>query len=246
MKQPVLILASGSPRRQELIRTLGLPYRVDAADVDESMPEGTPPDKLVERLSLRKAGTVGARSREEREAIVIGSDTVVVLDGIILGKPKDEQDAFDTLRRIAGRTHQVYTGLALLSVAAGEMATWSTMDGELAAGGTDSGDKGSVIRFGDTGVYRIWSRTQSGNPQAMVGHTVSHVTFRPMSDDEIWAYVRTGEPLDKAGSYGVQGLGAVFIEKIEGDFYSVMGLPLSLLYQMLVRFGLRPFGQSED
>jgi septum formation protein len=95
--------------------------------------------------------------------------------------------------------------------------------------------------LGNTGQYRILSESTNGNPEIMVGHTVSKVTFRPLSEDEIKGYIDTGEPLDKAGAYGVQGIGAVFIEKIEGDFYSVMGLPLNVLYLMLQKFGIDLF-----
>lgn len=225
MKQPILILASGSPRRQELIRTFGLAFRIDPADVDETMPEGTAPDVLVERLSLRKAQAVSGRADPEDDAIVIGSDTVVVLDGRILGKPRDERDACDMLRALAGRTHQVYTGVACIGVGrAAELRSTSSADVVFAEGNKDGGLSAA-----------------SGPPHTIAGHTVSQVTFRPMSDEEIRVYVSTGDPLDKAGSYGVQGIGSVFIEKIEGDFYSIMGLPLNLLYRMLLRFGIRPF-----
>jgi septum formation protein len=104
-----------------------------------------------------------------------------------------------------------------------------------------AGAYGTTMHLGDIGQYRVISKSPSGEPEIIVGHTVSKVTFRPMSDAEIEAYIKTGDPLDKAGAYGVQGIGAVFIEKIEGDFYSVMGLPLNLLYQMLLRFGVSPF-----
>lgn len=227
MVQPTLILASGSPRRQELIRTFGLAVRIDPADVDETMPEGTPPDVLVEQLSLRKAQAVSSRGGHEEGGIVIGSDTVVVLDGHILGKPKDEQEAIDMLRALAGRTHRVYTGIACIGTG-------------LPDKGGDNGPA-AVVRFGDFGQYRIAADSPSSDSHVIVGHTASSVTFRPMSDEEIGAYVKTGEPLDKAGSYGVQGLGAVFVEKIEGDFYSIMGLPLNLLYTMLLRLGVRFF-----
>jgi septum formation protein len=230
MVQPTLILASGSPRRQELIRTFGLAVRIDPADVDESMPEGTPPDVLVEQLSLRKAQAVSSRGGHEEGGIVIGSDTVVVLDGRILGKPRDERDAIDMLRALAGRTHRVYTGIACIGIGLPDKAGY---DGTAAD-----------VRFGDLGQYRTVADSTSGHPLAILGHTVSSVTFRPMSDEEIAAYVKTGEPLDKAGSYGVQGLGAVFVETIVGDFYGIMGLPLNLLYTMLLRLGVRFFDHS--
>lgn len=193
-KQPVLILASGSPRRQELIGTIGLPYRIDAADVDESMPEGTAPDALVEQLSLRKAQAVSGRVPDGEGGIVIGSDTVVVLDGRILGKPKDEQDAADMLGAIAGRTHQVYTGITCIEVRTG---------------------------------------------RAITRHEVSHVTMKPMDEQRIRRYVATGEPADKAGSYAVQGIGALLVAKIEGDYFNVVGMSVRLLGEMLEELGVR-------
>lgn len=245
MVQPTLILASGSPRRQELIRTFGLAFRIDPADVDETMPDGTPPDELVEQLSLRKAQAVSGRGGHEEGGIVIGSDTVVVLDGRILGKPVDERDAIDMLRALSGRTHQVYTGLACIDVGIeAELARRETPDAKvrhnLYSGGNLT-DKADMTSPGEFGRYRLFSERPGGRPEVIAGHTVSHVTFRPMDEDEIAAYVKSGEPMDKAGAYGVQGLGALFVEKIEGDFYSIMGLPLNLLYRMLTHYGVDPF-----
>ncbi|MBO9604391.1 MAG: Maf family protein [Paenibacillaceae bacterium] len=225
-----LVLASSSPRRQELIRTFGLPYRVIVSDADESVEPGLAPEQIVETLSLRKAEAVCGkmRSREPGSApaagIVIGSDTIVVLDGAVLGKPADEADARRMLAALQGRTHSVYTGVACI---------------DAAAAATEPPQWEEDTRFGDIGRYRVWPEPPGAEANIAVGHTVSRVTFRPMSDREIAAYVETGEPLDKAGSYGAQGLGACFVEKIEGDFYSVMGLPLNMLYQMLLKFGVR-------
>lgn len=258
MNGPVLILASGSPRRQELIRTFGLAWTIDPADIDESMPEGTPPHELVEQLSVRKAHAVASRSAHPGGSVVIGSDTVVVLDGRVLGKPGDEADAFDMLRALSGRTHQVYTGLACIGVGRETTLTgdkfapaaiqlsadeliqrYMAVNRPVNGAGTGEGD-GDVIRHGDIGQYRVISALPDGPPTLLVGHTVSKVTFSPMRDEEIRAYIETGEPLDKAGSYGVQGMGAVFVENIEGDYYSIMGLPLNLLYRMLLHFDIRP------
>lgn len=194
MEQPTLILASGSPRRQELIRTLGLPYRIDAADVDESMPEETPPGELVERLSLRKASEVYGRPREEERAIVIGADTVVALDGAILGKPKDERDAFAMLKAISGRTHQVYTGITCIDAATGTTVT---------------------------------------------RHEISDVTMKSLDDERIRRYVATGESSDKAGAYAVQGIGALLVRKIDGDYFNVVGMSVRLLGEMLEELGVR-------
>lgn len=209
-KNVSLVLASSSPRRQELIGLLKLPVIVKASNADESVPEEWEPAKIVEELSLRKARATGESLAADGMGvepapepwIIVGSDTIVVVDGKVLGKPSDTEEAVSMLRSLQGRQHEVYTGVACLP--------------------------GGGLK----------------NTPAAVGHTVSKVTFSNMSDEEIRAYVQTGEPMDKAGAYGVQGMGALFIEKIQGDFYSVMGLPLNLLYQKLMEFGINPFGRS--
>jgi len=226
-----LILASSSPRRQELVALLGLPYRVLPSGASEETPADWTPDRIVEELSLRKANAV----REEHSfapgdsPIIVGSDTIVVLDGAAMGKPSDEQDARRMLGLLSGRTHEVYTGVACVS------ASREPAD---AAGGDES-----IRRLGETGRYRILSASPEVKTATVVGHSVSKVTFRPMSEEEIRGYARTGEPSDKAGAYGIQGIGSVFVEKIEGDFYAIMGLPLNLLYRMLSEFGASPFGE---
>ncbi|GAB2720374.1 Maf family protein [Paenibacillus thermoaerophilus] len=232
---PAIVLASSSPRRQELLRSLGLEFEVRPSGADESVEPGLPPEEIVESLAIRKALHVCGELRGEgRTGLVVGSDTIVVLDGQVLGKPADAEDAFRMLKLLQGRTHQVYTGVALLD--AGGVRSEA-----LGLGGRDGR---TAVRFGDIGRYRIVPDSPAGRPEAAAGHTVSQVTFHPMSDEEIRSYVNTGEPLDKAGAYGVQGIGSVFIEKIEGDFYSIMGLPLNLLYQMLLMFGISLFNQS--
>ncbi|SDD24672.1 septum formation protein [Paenibacillus sp. UNCCL117] len=223
-----LILASSSPRRKELLAGMKLSFRTHPSDEDETVPPGTPPAEMVRMLALRKASSVAAHYSE---GIVIGSDTIVVCDDEIMGKPADEPDACRMLARLSGRAHQVYTGVAIVEAGGGRSRS---------AHSHAEGD-GNAVYLGDIGQYRILAQSPSGHPEVMVGHTVSKVMFRHMSDEEIEAYVKTGEPLDKAGSYGVQGLGAVFIEKIEGDFYSIMGLPINMLYQMLQAVGINPF-----
>jgi septum formation protein len=194
-----LILASSSPRRQELIQTLGLPYEIRVSDVNEDTDAGMSPAEIVEQLSIRKARAVSDmyKAEQREEGIVIGSDTIVVLGEEVLGKPRDQQDAARMLDALQGKAHHVFSGVACIDLKTG---------------------------------------------RELRSHMVSKVTFRAMSEEEIWGYVQTGEPLDKAGAYGVQGLGAVFIEKIEGDFYNIMGLPLNLLYQMLLKLGISLFG----
>ncbi|SFK69980.1 septum formation protein [Paenibacillus sp. 1_12] len=253
-----IILASSSPRRQELIQTLGLPYEIRVSDVQEDTEPGMSPSEIVEQLSGRKAAAVCEMLKAEQraEGIVIGSDTIVVLGDQVLGKPRDRQDAARMLGSLQGKVHHVYSGIACMALnteheryahraAAVHMKPMSSsqIDKYIDTNGPmgKAGSYDTTMHLGGVGQYRVLSESSIGKPEVIVGHTVSKVTFRPMSDEEIWSYIETGDPLDKAGSYGVQGLGAVFIEKIEGDFYSVMGLPLNLLYQMLLKFDISPF-----
>ena len=193
---PRLILASTSPRRRELLGLLGLPFEVVASRYDEAAlaPEGLTPDEYVTRLATGKASEVAART--DGEALIIGADTTVVLDGATLNKPADAEDARRMLRLLSGRTHQVYTGLCLIAV------------------------KGGI-----TG-------------EAETDHAVTDVTFDTLSDDTIAAYAATGEPLDKAGAYGIQGKAVSFIPGIRGDYFNVVGLPLFLLGKMLSQFDI--------
>ena len=176
-----LILASQSPRRQELIGLLNMPFQVQVADIDETMDAAKPVYDEVARVSLMKARAIGATDK-----IVVAADTVVVCDGQVLGKPKDEADAFRMLSMLSGRSHQVMTGL-------------------------------SVVK---------------GNKELSVTE-VTDVYFRELTDEEIWAYIATKDPMDKAGSYGIQSGGALFVEKINGDYFNVVGLPVCRLGQLL-------------
>lgn len=185
-----IVLASGSPRRRQLLEMLRIPFRVILPDVDEHVLPGETPDRYVTRLSRAKAEAVAARAPG---AVVLAADTTVVLEGAIFEKPTSPAHAVDMLSRLQGRTHEVMTAVAV------------TRDGEVA--------------------------------QAL---DVSRVTFRPADRATLEAYVATGEPMDKAGAYAVQGLGAPLIERVEGDFFGVMGLPLRLALDLLARFG-RPY-----
>lgn len=179
-----LILASQSPRRRELLGLITTEFSVCPAEIDERMEDNLPLEQQVADLSARKAKAV---AQEHPGAAVIGSDTIVVLDDVPLGKPKDEADARRMLSALSGRTHRVITGLAL-----------ALPDG-----------------------------------QVVQDATVTKVRFATLSEGEIDGYIATKDPLDKAGAYGIQGLGAKFIEGIEGDYYSVMGLPVRRLYELL-------------
>jgi septum formation protein len=182
-----VVLASMSPRRRELLALLGLACEVIPAYVDETWRNGEPPAMHAERLAREKAA-----ARPRSGAVTVGADTIVVIDGAILGKPRDESEASGMLRRLAGREHEVFTGVAV------------AYDGRAASG---------------------------------VARTV--VRFRALNDTMIGEYVATGEPLDKAGAYGIQGYGAVLVERIDGDYFTVMGLGLGLLVDLLERVGLR-------
>jgi len=185
-----LILASQSPRRRELLNRMGLSgFQVISPDVDERMPEGTPPARLVEELSIRKAAAVASNAPED--AVIIAADTVVVLDGRILGKPADEADAAAMLSALSGQTHQVYTGVTVR--------------------------RGALVS---------------------TEHECTRVTFRALSPGEISAYIKTGEPMDKAGAYGIQALGCLFVSGISGDYCGVMGLPVCRLGGMLRKFDI--------
>lgn len=185
-----IILASQSPRRKELLERMGIQdFETISPNVDESAFHGLPPEELVRRLSAEKAAAVAGKVGED--AIVIAADTVVALEGAVLGKPADELDAFKMLSALSGVRHQVYTGV-------------------------------TVCRSGEK----------------QTAHEVTDVTFRELSEREIEDYISTGEPMDKAGAYGIQGYGALLIQGISGDYYNVMGLPVCRLSGMLARFGV--------
>lgn len=191
MTEPV-VLASASPRRKQLLEQLGLTFVVQPSSIDEGIVSvHQAPDEYVRTLALYKAQDI-ARKQPESDAVVIGADTVVVYDNAILNKPSSPAEAKTMLQTLSGRTHTVYTGVALVT----------------------------------GGAKRERAAVQS-----------TDVTFRELTEREITAYIATGSPLDKAGAYGIQDdFGAVFVEKIQGCYYNVVGLPLSLLYTMLKEF----------
>ncbi|WP_274649954.1 Maf family protein [Paenibacillus humicola] len=249
-----LVLASSSPRRRELVEMLdlSLPVLILPTHADETTPPGWTPAQIVEQLALRKARAALPLLQDEpghaADSVIIGADTIVVLDGEALGKPRDTAAAAAMLGRLQGRTHEVYSGLACIAVRGGSEqdrqipAPNTRPPGQLTACGEETGEAAEWSGAG----YRVVSRTENGMPEAVAGHTVSSVTFKTLSDEEIEGYAMTGEPLDKAGAYGIQGRGAIFVERLEGDFYSVMGLPLHLLYRMLQLYDIRPFQSKND
>ena len=186
-----MILASGSPRRKELLEMLRIPeLRILPARGEELAHPELTPDALVMELSRCKAAEIAGQYASP-EDVVIGADTVVVLDGAVLGKPRDAADAARMLRSLSGRAHTVYTGV-------------------------------TVIR-GDT----VLSHAEQ-----------TRVFFRTLDDSEIDRYIATGEPMDKAGAYGAQGYASLFVERLEGDFFNVMGLPLCALGNLLKQLGV--------
>jgi septum formation protein len=188
MSAPRVILASQSPRRSDLLRMLGLRFDTMPADIDETWRPGEEPAPHAERLAREKAHIIARRAPD---AVVVGSDTVVVLDGALLGKPRDADDAVGMLMRLQGREHEVATGIAVCR------------DTQL-----------------HSGVERV------------------RVRFRSFDRATAEAYAATGEPLDKAGAYGIQGYGATLVEAIDGDFFAVMGLPIVRMLSLLRAAGL--------
>lgn len=187
-----IILASQSPRRRELLGQMGITdFIIRPAVGEEKMDPGLAPEKLVEALSRQKALEVAATAAPED--IVIAADTVVAIDGTVLGKPRSVQDAFAMLARLSGRHHTVYTGVTLCR-----------------------------------------------GREVLTEHEATAVRFRPLTHGEIEAYISTGEPMDKAGSYGIQGYGSLLVEGIEGDYFNVVGLPVCRLGKMLTRLGVDP------
>ena len=192
-----IILASQSPRRRELLERMGLsPFEIVPARGEERADPALSPARLVEVLSRQKAAEVAAA---RPEALVIAADTVVSIDGLVLGKPRSEAEAAQMLARLSGREHTVYTGV--------------------------------TVRLGD---------------RADTQHEAAAVRFRPLSEADIARYVATGEPMDKAGAYGIQGYGAMLVEGIDGDYYNVMGLPVCRLARMLAGFGLDPLALAAE
>lgn len=186
-----IILASGSPRRKELLGNMGFSdFTIFKPEFDESVVTAPDPGSLVEALSAGKAEAASG-ALGDPEALILAADTVVALEDTVLGKPKDEADAFAMLSALSGHTHRVYTGITL--------------------------------RRGE---------------EVLTQHEVTKVTFRPLTEEEIRNYIATGEPMDKAGAYGIQGLGALLAEGIRGDYFNVMGLPVCRLGAMLKHFGI--------
>jgi len=189
MISPRVILASASPRRRELLDLVGIAHDVHPADIDETYRDGEEAAAHAERLAREKGETIAARNPD---AIVISADTIVLIDGLVLGKPRDEAEAARMLSMLGGQTHVVLTAVAV------------TYRGQMRAG-----------------VESV------------------RVTFRALDPERIGAYIATAEPMDKAGAYGIQGFGATLVERIDGDYFAVMGLPLARMVDLLQEIGVR-------
>ena len=185
-----IILASASPRRKELLEQIGLSFQIEPARGEEHI-TSIIPREVVEELSFQKAMEVAELHKEE-DALILGADTIVVYEDKIMGKPADEEEAMEMLRKLSGKTHCVFTGVTAV--------LWENR-------------KKTVRTFSEK----------------------TEVTFYPMSEEEIMFYVKTKEPMDKAGAYGIQGIGAKFIQAIHGDYNNVVGLPVARLYQEVLR-----------
>ncbi len=172
-----IILASSSPRRKELLTTAGVEFEIHVKEVDETIPEGTLPAEAAKMTATKKAAAV---AEDFADCVVIGADTIVVANGKILGKPKDEADAKAMLSMLSGIEHEVITGVCII---------------------------------------------RNGNPETFA--QISKVKFYNLTEEEISAYVATKEPMDKAGAYGIQGLGCKLVERIEGDYFNIVGLPVA-------------------
>jgi septum formation protein len=188
---PKLILASGSPRRAEILTSVGWEFTKDSADIDETELAGELPEDYVQRLAREKAERV---AQKYSDAIILGADTTVVIKDQIIGKPVDLDDAKRMLKMLSGNWHEVLTGVALV---------------------------------------KTNPQSEITNPQSVVGMQRTRVKFAEMSDEEIEFLAENGEPLDKAGAYAVQAQAALFIEKIEGDYWNVVGLPVNLVYGLI-------------
>lgn len=186
-----LILASSSPRRKDILQQLGLKFDIISSNIEEVFDKNLNPEEVAKSLAYQKAYDVA--SNLKGEYLIIGSDTIVVLNNEILGKPYDEHDVYSMLRKLSGKTHQVMTGLCV----------YNTKDNSYLAE-TD----------------------------------INMVRFREISDEEIASYIKSGEPFDKAGSYAIQGLAAVFVEHIEGTYSGIVGLPIYTLDKMLKHYGI--------
>lgn len=215
-----LVLASGSQRRRELLTMCGYDYEIIVSNADETIDENDP-ESFVRALSFRKAKEVFDRlfAAGRRDFAVIGSDTVVALQKegetkpVIIGKPKDAEDAVRILSMLSGKTHRVFTGVSVIA---------------------DIPDENAAAQCSIREKEEIQTEC-----------SITEVTFETLSPDEITDYVNSGDPLDKAGSYGIQGPFGMFVREIRGNYFTVIGMPIPVLYKMLKKIGILPHGFYE-
>ncbi|MBO3445677.1 MULTISPECIES: Maf family protein [Clostridia] len=194
-----IILASASPRRKEILGNTKVKFDVIKSEIDEVILEEEAPTQAVMRLAFEKCIDIASKNKN---SLVIGADTIVVLDNTILGKPKDKEDAIDMIERLSGRWHQVITGISLINLDA---------------------DK------------------------KIIDYVVSNVKFKELSHEDIIDYIQTNESLDKAGAYGIQGYGALLVEEIQGDYFNIVGLPISRLSDLLKKhFSINLFMEGDE
>jgi len=180
-----IILASASPRRKEILENANVKFDVVKSTIDEVILDQELPSQVVMRLAFEKCMDIASKNEND---LVIGADTIVVLDDIILGKPKDKEDATSMIKKLSGKTHQVITGISLVNLSVNKK---------------------------------------------IIDYVVSNVKFKDLSEEDIKDYIQTNESLDKAGSYGIQGYGAMLVEEIQGDYFNIVGLPISRLSDLL-------------
>ena len=180
-----IILASASPRRKEILENANVKFDVIKSTIDEVILDQELPSQVVMRLAFEKCMDIASKNEND---LVIGADTIVVLDNIILGKPKDKEDATSMIKKLSGKTHQVITGISLVNLNVNKK---------------------------------------------IIDYVVSNVKFKDLSEEDIKDYIQTNESLDKAGAYGIQGYGAMLVEEIQGDYFNIVGLPISRLSDLL-------------
>lgn len=227
-----LVLASGSQRRRELLTMCGYDYEIIVSNADETIDENDP-ESFVRALSIRKAKEVFDRlsAAGRRNFAVIGSDTVVAFQKegetkpVIIGKPKDAEDAVSILSMLSGKTHRVFTGVSVIADIPDENAAAQCSIREKAEIQTEC----SIRK----------------KEEIQTECSITEVTFETLSPDEITDYVNSGDPLDKAGSYGIQGPFGMFVREIRGNYFTVIGMPIPVLYKMLKKIGILPHGFYE-
>ena len=227
-----LVLASGSQRRRELLTMCGYDYEIIVSNADETIDENDP-ESFVRALSFRKAKEVFDRlfAAGRRDFAVIGSDTVVAFqkDGetkpVIIGKPKDAEDAVRILSMLSGKTHRVFTGVSVIA---------------------DIPDENAAAQCSIRKKEEIQTECSiQEKAEIQTECSITEVTFETLSPDEITDYVNSGDPLDKAGSYGIQGPFGMFVREIRGNYFTVIGMPIPVLYKMLKKIGILPHGFYE-